>query len=508
MAAGTAVAAITGSQYVLRADFGIDQFLFHEEAGQVGTIVAGRMAPLTVICFTVLGFAALVGQRAPRFAIALSGVALAVSLLNVLTFVFAAAVPPILGGYTQMALSTALAMGILAVGVIGLLGPSSPLVLLAGGSPAAALLRGVLAMTIAVPAIMIWVSLQGQHLGFYDTNYGTALRMLGMISVAVVAVFASARWVRAQESKHEALEIERDRFFELSLDLLSVIDSDGIFRRVNRAWETVLGYPVGDLIGRSHLELLHPDDVERTSVEAAREYAGGEVSLGFQNRYRHHDGTYRWLEWTSRTSPDMSLAYGVARDVTARRRTEERRARHERVLESRNETLTKRAVLDPLTGLHNRRHFDVAVARMERRWGRSTVRPLPPVAVIIFDLDYFGQVNRDHGHQAGDAVLRAFAGLLMKRFREDDIVARYGGEEFVAVLEGSTATSASRVAEDIRVAFEAIAVDIGTGTPLRVTVSAGCAQLGDDRNVSAGLSVADVWLAQAKRSGRNRVLGF
>jgi diguanylate cyclase (GGDEF) domain len=84
---------------------------------------------------------------------------------------------------------------------------------------------------------------------------------------------------------------------------------------------------------------------------------------------------------------------------------------------------------------------------------------------------------------------------------------RYGGEEFVAVLDGVSPARAIGIAE-IRVAFERASIDIGTGTPIQVTVSAGCAQLDDDRDTSAGLAVADVWLSQAKRAGRNQVVGL
>ena len=79
---------------------------------------------------------------------------------------------------------------------------------------------------------------------------------------------------------------------------------------------------------------------------------------------------------------------------------------------------------------------------------------------------------------------------------------------FVTVLEGATALEPLRIAEDIRAAFEAKPTDVGADEPLAVTVSAGCAQLGSDRKVSAGLAMADVWLAQAKRAGRNQVVGL
>src|SRR4029453_10116773 len=101
-------------------------------------------------------------------------------------------------------------------------------------------------------------------------------------------------------------------------------------------------------------------------------------------------------------------------------------------LEMRNEALSERALRDPLTDLHNRRYFETTIGRLERRWSRLSPDKRPEVSVLIFDLDHFGLVNKQHGHQAGDAVLRVFAGLLKRRFREQDLVVRYGGEEFVA----------------------------------------------------------------------------
>lgn len=500
-----AIAIATAFEIVAGRDLGIDQLLFKEPGGVLGS--GGRMAPLTAVGITVIALAAILGARLPRLAVALCSVALVVSALNVLTFVFAAAPPPILAGYTQMALGTAFAMGVLAIGVIGLLGTASPFALLAGSSAAAILLRGVLAMSLLVPAFMIWISLEGQHLGFYDTSYGTAIRLLGMISVAVVAIFGSARWIRSIDTQREALQTERDQFFDMSQDLLSVIGADGRFIRVNHAWESILGYREDELIGRPAIDLIHPDDHDRTMVESTRFRVAGEPIDTFQSRLRHADGSYRWLEWVSQLAPDGSTAFAIARDVTDRKHREDRQSRQRRVLESRNEELAQRAVHDPLTGLHNRGHFDAAVTRMERRWSRSRADGQAAVSVVIFDLDHFGAVNNQHGHQAGDAVLRVFAALLAKRFRESDLVARYGGEEFVVVLEGARVTEAIAIAEQIRAEFEQATFKSGDAT-FSVTVSAGCSQLGPDRKVSPALATADVWLAQAKRSGRNQVVGL
>ena len=170
------------------------------------------------------------------------------------------------------------------------------------------------------------------------------------------------------------------------------------------------------------------------------------------------------------------------------------------------EEVSELAVRDSLTGLYNRRHFDAALEHILRRYVRNK-GARPPVAAIMFDLDHFGRFNKDHGHQAGDEVLRTFAGILLERFRSSDLVARYGGEEFVAVLEGSTVAEAVVVAEDIRRTLAAVRIPGFDGTELRATVSAGSAALDDsDPTREALIRAADVGLFMAKRAGRNQIV--
>jgi diguanylate cyclase (GGDEF)-like protein/PAS domain S-box-containing protein len=170
------------------------------------------------------------------------------------------------------------------------------------------------------------------------------------------------------------------------------------------------------------------------------------------------------------------------------------------------EEVSELAIRDALTGLYNRRHFDASLEHILRRRQRTRASQ-PPVAAIMFDLDHFGRFNKDHGHQAGDAVLRAFAGILLERFRSSDLVARYGGEEFVAILEGSTGEDAVRVADEVRRTLAASRITGPDGMVLRATVSAGCAVLGDDdQGREALIQAADVGLFMAKRAGRNRVV--
>jgi diguanylate cyclase (GGDEF)-like protein/PAS domain S-box-containing protein len=162
------------------------------------------------------------------------------------------------------------------------------------------------------------------------------------------------------------------------------------------------------------------------------------------------------------------------------------------------------AIHDGLTGLYNRRHFDATLDLIFARWRRN--RGTTGLAAIMFDLDHFGRFNKEHGHQAGDAVLRAFAGLLHERLRSSDLVARYGGEEFVVIMEDCEIADAVAVAEDVRTSLEALVIEGPAGQRLGARVSAGCAVVDPSAPTKeALLQAADDALFRAKRAGRNQV---
>ena len=112
---------------------------------------------------------------------------------------------------------------------------------------------------------------------------------------------------------------ERLRIWNVSQDLLMVSDDEGRCLSVNPAWQATLGWSDEELLGKTSQWLLYPDDRERTRAEIAR-LARGERSLRFENRFRHRDGSYRWLSW--KASPDRGRIYAVARDVTELKQVE------------------------------------------------------------------------------------------------------------------------------------------------------------------------------------------
>ena len=112
---------------------------------------------------------------------------------------------------------------------------------------------------------------------------------------------------------------ELDAYFEQGVDLFVIAGTDGRFRRCNRAWQECLGYPVEELEGAAFLELVHPED--RPATQAAVATLAGQVPVvGFVNRYRHRDCSWRWLEWRSAANGDT--IYAAARDVTSQKKAE------------------------------------------------------------------------------------------------------------------------------------------------------------------------------------------
>jgi len=226
-------------------------------------------------------------------------------------------------------------------------------------------------------------------------------------------------------------EAQIARLFEMTSDLLAAISLDGQFTLLNPAWEQVLGWSIEELKAQPMQELVHPDDIEQTlALTLAGNHRPAQF-VNFTNRYRHRDGSWRWLLWSARC--DGEAWYAAAKDVTDRM------------------WLERQALHDPLTKLPNRLllmdRARQAVARLRRSNG--------PIALLFIDLDRFKAINDNLGHAVGDHLLISVAERLAEMLRDSDTVARLGGDEFVILAEDlESDAEALAVAERVLHALE------------------------------------------------------
>ena len=270
------------------------------------------------------------------------------------------------------------------------------------------------------------------------------------------------------------------RLFEMTSDLLATISLDGRFTLLNPAWEHALGWTLAELEANPIHELIHPDDVEETlALLLAGNHRPAHLE-NFTNRYRHRDGSWRWLLWSARCDGDEW--YAAAKDVTDRM------------------WLERQALRDPLTRLPNRLllmdRTRQALARLDRSGG--------VVALLFVDLDRFKAINDNFGHDIGDRLLIAVAERLAEMMRDSDTVARLGGDEFVVLgdeieTESEALALAERVVEALEEPFQIGPAEVSMPASVGVSLTHD-----PDADPEAMLREADVAMYRAKGAGGQR----
>ncbi len=158
---------------------------------------------------------------------------------------------------------------------------------------------------------------------------------------------------------------------------------------------------------------------------------------------------------------------------------------------------------DGLTGLFNRRYFDIHLNQMITR----TIEHSEQFCLMMLDIDHFKEINDMFGHQCGDDVLKCLADELKKSLRITDTIARYGGEEFAAILRNTTLKESIDIAKRLRERIEDLKIPMGSqGKYLKRTISLGVAEYNVSENITDFLKRTDIALYQAKNNGRNHVV--
>lgn len=205
-------------------------------------------------------------------------------------------------------------------------------------------------------------------------------------------------------SEREWTREELDRFFMLSLDMLCIANRDGYFKRVSPAFTRTLGWSTEELLTRPFLDLVHPDDRSATIEEVGRLVSNGRPVLHFENRYRHKDGSWRILSWTSVSEPDGTI-YAAARDITERRLVEERVQRVNEKLVAANKELEAfsysvshdlRAPLRRIDGFASllREHAAADLDDKGRKYLTLISKAARQMGVLIDDLLQFSRIGR------------------------------------------------------------------------------------------------------------------
>jgi diguanylate cyclase (GGDEF)-like protein/PAS domain S-box-containing protein len=300
--------------------------------------------------------------------------------------------------------------------------------------------------------------------------------------------------VTDQVEVREALLSIEDRYrllTETSTDMISVTTGrDRIYQFVSAASMPLLGYRPEELVGRSAHELFHPDELPRLLHTLGYDRRFPDL-FNVQQRVRHRDGHWVWVEARVRVIRDPETGDVVERHASTRDISERRRA---------EEALAHQAAHDRLTGLPNRfllaDRIAMAMSRLQRTAGH--------VGLLFIDLDRFKTVNDSLGHAAGDEVLVQVAARLRSALRAGDTAVRFAGDEFVVLCENLVGEDEAVLIAQRLLALLERPVTAG-GRSLAVSVSIGVAAVEEPTSATELLARADAAMYDAKRRGRARV---
>lgn len=311
-----------------------------------------------------------------------------------------------------------------------------------------------------------------------------------------------------------------ERMFDVLRDhvFLMELEPDGGFRLTytNEAMCRFFGAPRESLVGKRLEEIVSNPELYQRILGRYREVIDSGRPINYEE-------TSEGLEQAPLTVFDTQLSpmfneagacnriCGVSRNITARRNAEDKLRKTNEELEVRlaeiralQQQLHQQTLRDSLTGLYNRRYLGECLERELYRAKREGY----PVTLMMLDVDHFKPFNDAHGHQAGDAALKALAEKLSANMRAEDVICRFGGEEFLGLMPGITAEAARQRITDLRRQQGPLRVS-HNGQNHSVHFSAGLAEY--PRHATNGedlIRKADQALYRAKHGGRDQVLVF
>lgn len=379
-----------------------------------------------------------------------------------------------------------------------------PIVLLAFHADVAGVMVGLL-LCLAITVLFTMHGI-GPLWIFPFQNMEARIFSLQLFMLAALGIALPISATQVSRARLVGLLREGERRYRIlaenATDIVMSVTRDGRLTYVSPRAQTVMYRNPDELIGAYLPDLVIADDREALAT-AIEKLALGASEISQVSRFRRSDGQILWLETYLRPvidpfSGQPEALTATTRDITARKTAEQRLA-DERL------ELQGLAYRDGLTGLFNRRHFDL---ELESQWRQlAAIEGSGFTAVVMIDIDAYKSYNDHYGHQRGDECLRTVAQTIaLSARRPTDIVARYGGEEFALILRETDLHGARVVAERIRRAVEGLKVPHLASHVGMVTISLGVAaqQPSEGGDAASLLAAADRALYEAKRRGRNQ----
>ena len=329
------IAVLTLGEYIFNRDFGIDQFLFQDHILATGISFPGRMSPATALNFMLLSCALLLIDNRwsswPNQSFTLT--ALIIASAAVIGYIYGVSSLYKIGAFASMSLHTAITFIVLSLGILCARPNRGLISVFTGESMASILARRLLPVAIIVPALLGWLSLTGQQMGFYDTEFETALLVLASVLIFSALIWWNAhmlQWsdVERREAEKALMqaELRSSALIENSRDGIALFAADGTILYGSPSTVQILGYPLQEFVGRNAFELIHLEDQAQVTerLTASLQQPGAHISV--HARVRHRNGKWRWLEGIFTNlldEPSIKAIVNNYQDVTERKRDED-----------------------------------------------------------------------------------------------------------------------------------------------------------------------------------------
>ena len=318
-------------QYLFGFNFGIDQLLFHEPTGSVGTLSPGRMAPMTAINLLLLGYTLLLAgyRRAIPIAQRLALFTGLMGLVPLLGYLYGATALLGIGHYTQMAIPTAVLFIVLSLGVL-LLRPADGIMrLMTGDTRGGWLLRRLTPFVVGIPMLLGWLRMWGERRGYFESALGTALMMMLLMLLSFIIIWWAAQTTTSDEIARKREEETLRRFATVvrdSNDAITIQDFAGNITAWNRGAELMYGYSEAEALVSNIDRLTTPGKVAEQQ-DFIRRLIEGEAVTSFETQRVTKDGRVLdvWMTVT-KLLDDAGTPMGLAsteRDITARKQADD-----------------------------------------------------------------------------------------------------------------------------------------------------------------------------------------